>query len=214
MSLSAAALNLLLEKGLTLADAAELASVIEADAPKRSSGAERQARYRLNKAARDASDVTGDVTPVTESPPEVRPLSPQTPLTPTPTPPENTTRARGDAAFARFWLAYPRKTAKGDARKAFDRAIRKLCADPNRDPEQVLIGGLERAKASWVDAQFIPHPATWLNGERWDDEPETAKRSTPHERPHHDAKFEARQANLARHERGADLAARLHRDAY
>lgn len=29
-----------------------------------------------------------------------------------------------------------------------------------------------------------------------------------HERPHHDAKFDARQANLARHERGADIAAR------
>lgn len=153
----------------------------------------------------------------TETPPKVRPLSPQTPLTPTPTPPENTTRAereREDAGFARFWGVYPRKTAKADARKAFAKAWRKL---PPFDEEQILIGGLERAKAGWGDAQFIPHAATWLNGERWTDEPAEVIQLNPrkaHERPHHDAKFEARQANLARHERGADIAARLHGEPF
>lgn len=73
------------------------------------------------------------------------------------------------AAFDRFWLAYPRKIGKADARKAFDRAWRKL---PAFDEEKILAGGLERAKAGWVDPQFIPHAATWLNGERWTDEPD------------------------------------------
>lgn len=69
--------------------------------------------------------------------------------------------------FARFWAAYPRKIGKAEARKAFDRAWKKL---PPLEEEPILVGGLERAKAAWHDPQFIPHAATWLNGERWNDE--------------------------------------------
>jgi hypothetical protein len=86
---------------------------------------------------------------------------------------------REAAGFERFWQAYPRKTAKADARKAFGKAWRKL---PAFDEEAVLIGGLERAKAAWVDAQFIPHAATWLNGERWSDEPDPPATRQVHER--------------------------------
>lgn len=140
------------------------------------------------------------------APPLPLPSSPQTPQQPTPTPPDINTRARADASFARFWLAYPRKTAKGDARKAFDKAIRKLRLDPNNDPERVLIGALERAKAAWVDAQFIPHPATWLNGERWEDEPETATPRKAHGKSSADAKFDACQANYDRAWAGSEQA--------
>lgn len=137
------------------------------------------------------------------------PLSPQTPQSPTHTRESITTRERmrEDAAFARFWADYPRKTSKAEARKAFSKAWKKL---PPHDEETVLSGGLERAKAGWTDAQFIPHAATWLNGERWNDEPPTPSTVThlrPHERSAPSDKFAAKQANLARALAGADRAA-------
>jgi hypothetical protein len=65
-----------------------------------------------------------------------------------------------------FWPAYPRRTAKKDAL----RAMLKLCPDPPVREE--MLAALERQKATlWArpDAP-IPHPATWINGERWKDE--------------------------------------------
>lgn len=72
MSLTAAAIRLLAEKGLSALDIAELAEVL--DTPKgRSSAAERQARYRARQKAQDScgdvtGDVTGDANNVTEAP--------------------------------------------------------------------------------------------------------------------------------------------------
>lgn len=177
------------------------------------------ARDRKRAQRAKSKDSHGTVTGQSEDShvdPRPLPLSPQTPQTPTPTPGVCTTREardREDAAFGRFWSAYPRKVSKADARKAFTRAWRKL---PPFDEEAILIGSLERAKASWTEAQFIPHPATWLNGERWQDEPSEVIHISPrkaHERHSPDAKFTARQANLATFERGADIAARLHRES-
>ena len=68
--------------------------------------------------------------------------------------------------FNRFWAAYPRKTAKQDAVKAFGKlgATEELLA--------TMLSAIEKQKASnqWSDPQYIPHPATWLNGHRWEDE--------------------------------------------
>jgi hypothetical protein len=70
--------------------------------------------------------------------------------------------------FDRFWTAYPKKKAKKDAQKAYDRV------HPAPDELEQLLAALERAKQSsdWKKdgGKFIPHPATWLNGERWNDE--------------------------------------------
>lgn len=61
MSLNAAALALMQQKGLSLSDVVEIATAIET----RSKAAERQAKYRRAKKARDVTndDVTRDVTP-------------------------------------------------------------------------------------------------------------------------------------------------------
>lgn len=71
-----------------------------------------------------------------------------------------------DALFDAFWQAYPRRTAKADARKAWTRATRKAA------PE-VVLAGAERyaADPNLPPVEFVPHPATWLNGERWADGP-------------------------------------------
>lgn len=139
-------------------------------------------------------------------------LPPQTPLSHTPTPPDVTTRARGGSSkpngFARFWEAYPNKIAKAKAETAYARALAKI---PGHDPPAVILAGVERAKASraWADG-YIPHPTTWLNGGCWEDEPAEVIpiNGRSHERPHHDAKFDARQANSARADAGAFAAAR------
>jgi hypothetical protein len=72
---------------------------------------------------------------------------------------------RDRITFEDFWTLYPRRVAKKDAARAWART-----------------GPLQRARiltalASWRmvweargELQFVPHPATWLNGERWEDE--------------------------------------------
>lgn len=78
-------------------------------------------------------------------------------------------RKVSDAAFDRFWDAYPRKVAKGAAKKSWDVRI-----DSGVDPD-ALIRGAERY-SGWVaaggveSARFVCHPATWLNQGREEDE--------------------------------------------
>lgn len=67
--------------------------------------------------------------------------------------------------FEAFWARVPRKVGKGQARKAFNAALKK--ADVS-----TILDGMERYARSvkGKDSRFIAHPATWLNGERWTDE--------------------------------------------
>lgn len=70
--------------------------------------------------------------------------------------------------FAEFWNAYPNKKAKPKAEAAWRKL--KLTAQTIAD----LMTGLERDKAceQWQrdNGQFVPYPASWLNGRRWEDE--------------------------------------------
>lgn len=88
-----------------------------------------------------------------------------TPTRPDPTRPIDTTA--DTAAFESWWEGYPRKTGKAAAAKAYDKARKSATADE-------LMAGLVNACAVWTadrtEARFIPHPATWLNQGRWDDE--------------------------------------------
>jgi hypothetical protein len=70
-----------------------------------------------------------------------------------------------DPLFDRFWSIYPRKIGKGGAIKAWRAAVKKI------DPA-VIIEGLELHLPDLAEKQkqYIPHPATWLNEERWADE--------------------------------------------
>lgn len=68
--------------------------------------------------------------------------------------------------FASFWEAYPKKVGKPKAEAAF----KKLQVD-----DAVLakmLDAIERQKQSdqWQEPKFIPHPTTWLNQRRWEDE--------------------------------------------
>lgn len=72
--------------------------------------------------------------------------------------------------FDRFWQTYPRHVGKADARKAWDRALRQ-----GTDPDRILAGASRFAAdpnlPTGADARFVPHPATWINQGRWDDDP-------------------------------------------
>ena len=72
--------------------------------------------------------------------------------------------------FDEFWKVYPKKVAKGDARKAW------LQTAKVRPPIETLIKAVFAARASkqWLkdDGEYIPYPSTWLRQERWDDEHE------------------------------------------
>jgi hypothetical protein len=72
--------------------------------------------------------------------------------------------------FDQFWAVYPRKKGKGQARTAFEKALTKTDID-------TILAGVEAYKEheDMYDPQFIAHPSTWLNGERWEDEHVEAK---------------------------------------
>jgi hypothetical protein len=74
--------------------------------------------------------------------------------------------------FLAFWQAYPRRIGKGDARTAFKKA--SMNADPNMIV-QAAINYASFVAEQDVDQKFVPHPATWLNGERWEDDLEAEK---------------------------------------
>jgi hypothetical protein len=74
-----------------------------------------------------------------------------------------------DNEFPDWWDAYPRKVAKGQAERAY-RTARK-----NGASQADLLEGIRAHAAAWhrrkTETQFMPYPATWLNGKRWLDDP-------------------------------------------
>jgi hypothetical protein len=72
-----------------------------------------------------------------------------------------------DPLFVEFWKAYPRKTNKDFAEKVFA----KLKVDDALLTKMIQAIHAQN-KTVWKDKeqQYIPHPSTWLNGKRWEDE--------------------------------------------
>jgi len=82
------------------------------------------------------------------------------------------TRIRRDieetASFKKFWDNYPKKKDKGSALRAWNKL------NPNDDLQAKIFNAIEAARETedWQKqgGQFIPYPATYLNGRRWEDE--------------------------------------------
>lgn len=73
---------------------------------------------------------------------------------------------RESADFVEFYEnTYPRREGRGEARKAWTKAIGKAAASV------ILAGAARFADDPNRDPAFTPHPATWLNQERWLDDP-------------------------------------------
>lgn len=80
--------------------------------------------------------------------------------------------------FDRFWDAYPKKRAKEAARKAWAKL------KPNDTLLQTIIADVESQKRTqdWKKdgGKYIPYPATYLNGKRWEDEGASSKYDDAH----------------------------------
>jgi hypothetical protein len=74
--------------------------------------------------------------------------------------------------FNSFWKAYPKKVARQACEKKFYQVIEKL----NTSIVPKILEAIEKQKLTdqWQKdgGKFIPHPATWLNQGRWEDETE------------------------------------------
>jgi hypothetical protein len=75
--------------------------------------------------------------------------------------------------FDCFWNAYPRKINKGFSRSVFAKI------KPSEETLQKMLSAIDKQKRSdqWKEVKYIPHPSSWLNGERWEDEESTGKPS-------------------------------------
>ena len=69
--------------------------------------------------------------------------------------------------FDHFWKAYPKKKAKESAQKSWDR--QKL---NSKLAEIIAAVEAQKRTTDWTreSGRFIPHPATWLNSHRWEDD--------------------------------------------
>jgi len=69
--------------------------------------------------------------------------------------------------FDEFWKYYPRKKAKGAALKAYLKARKAV------DHGTLVRAVITQVRwGVWANPEYSPHAATWLNGERWADEPD------------------------------------------
>lgn len=73
-------------------------------------------------------------------------------------------------AFGAFWLNYPKKRAREEAKKAWIAALERG-ADPKRIVDAAQAYARERAQQ---DPTYTKYPATWLNKGCYDDEPDPA----------------------------------------
>ena len=79
-------------------------------------------------------------------------------------------------AFETFWSAYPRHTNKATARKAWE----KLRLTSQEYASLLRAIEVQKQSPQWQrdDGQYIPHPSTWLNQRRWEDELPAAQQTT------------------------------------
>ena len=71
-----------------------------------------------------------------------------------------------DISFNSFYKLYPRKVGRVVAQRCFTKL--------NKKDKQLAYDGLLKYIRFWesskTEKQFIPHPSTWLNQKRWEDE--------------------------------------------
>ena len=112
-------------------------------------------RERSRNVTETVSETAPDTYTETETETEIKKENPK----------EKKSRSASSAEFDRFWVVYPRKVNKGLAMRAWEKAASKAAP-------ALIIAAVEAWKLSkdFPEPAFIPHPSSWLNGERWSDE--------------------------------------------
>lgn len=132
--------------------------------------AERQRRYREKRKLK--SDVTSDVTVAPQSDIEKRreENNNNTPLKPP--------KGGGGAhqRDAEIYAAYPRHVGKRAALRAISNARKRLFGEGNQHPGEYLLAKVTQYAAIRREVEgspytHTPHPATWFNQGRYDDDP-------------------------------------------
>ena len=77
-------------------------------------------------------------------------------------------RSNATASAEAIYQLYPRKEGKGKALQSIEKALRITTAEILTEAVQAFAA----AKAG-TDPQFIPHPASWFNARRWEDDRKT-----------------------------------------
>jgi hypothetical protein len=141
---------------------------------------QRNSRARRQHVSADNADTASP-----SSPPPPSPIAPTSPAKsqPAPPPPElhekpavvakprPSNRGTRIPDFDELWCLFPRRVGKGIARKAFEKIINSGLATVN----ELKLGAMRyAAERGGKDPKFTKHPATWLNGECWKDEPGVA----------------------------------------
>ena len=85
--------------------------------------------------------------------------------------------------FDKFWEIYPRKVARAEAKKSWALAIQ------NTSPEVILLGAKRYADDPYRQPIYTAHPTTWLNQERWGDDPLPPRPLTAEEKYEKDMKI-------------------------
>ena len=79
--------------------------------------------------------------------------------------------------FDKFYQNYPKKVGKPKALQAF----KKIDPDENLFFEMLQKLEIQKSSPQWSknNGEFIPHPSTWLNNRRWEDELQIQTNSRP-----------------------------------
>ena len=83
-----------------------------------------------------------------------------------------------DITFEQFYKLYPRKVGRFLAKKCFT----KLSKKDKKLAYDGLVNYIKYWKASETEKQFIPHPSTFLNQKRWEDEVDLPKQKAEYKR--------------------------------
>lgn len=167
------------EAGIQFHDWADWQPTKDQVTQRRKADAERRARWResrrhgdtrgpvtQDKTRESRRDTTCDETRESVLPDPTRPdPSRKNYITAADAPAETKTSADW---FDEFWTGWPRKIAKSAARTKYLAAVKKG-ADPTHI-NQAAAAQCAAWRAAGKDVQYIPHPATWLNQGRYDDE--------------------------------------------
>jgi len=95
----------------------------------------------------------------------------------------------------KIYQAYPKKVGKAKALKAIAKAIKKI------DHEKLLsIVEQYAVSRQGEDPQYTPHPSTWFNAERWNDDQSTWKSKKPNARGNRNTKSNQAAAEKATEE--------------